>query len=260
MTPSGTISHVAPQEPPAPVFKRIVVKISGEMLGGRDAGGGLKTFQRVAEEIEQVRALGVEVGVVVGGGNIFRGIDSARKNVDRVVADQVGMIGTMVNALLLQNMLEQRHIPTRVMTAIDMQDVAEPYIRRRAITHLESKRVVIFACGTGNPFFTTDTAAALRASEVGADVLLKGTKVDGVYSSDPVKDAKARFYPRVTFSEVLAKNLRVMDATAISLCRDNHLTIIVFNLHQPGNLKRIVLGEHIGTFVTDDETDENRKR
>jgi uridylate kinase len=234
-------------------YKRIVVKMSGEMLGDKSTNLSLAMYKRVAEEIEQVLDLGVEVGIVVGGGNIFRGTEAAKININRVVADQVGMIGTMINALLLQNVLEQRGVPTRVMTAIDMQDVAEPYIRRRATTHLSHKQVVIFACGTGNPFFTTDTAAALRASEVEAEVLIKGTKVDGVYSSDPERNDDAVFYPEVSFSEVLAKNLRVMDATAISLCRDNNLNIIVFNLYTPGNLKRVVMGERLGTLVRNDD-------
>src|SRR6185503_20125773 len=204
----------------------------------------------LAEQVREVRALGIQIAMVVGGGNIFRGqVESKRFGLDRSVADYMGMLATVLNGLALQNALEQINVPTRVMTALPIQAVAEPYIRRRALRHLEKERIVIFVAGTGNPYFTTDTAAALRAKEIDADVILKATKVDGIYSADPVKDKNAKRYKDVKYIDVLKKDLRVMDSTAISLCRDNDLPIVVFNLLQRGNIKRVVLGEKIGTTV-----------
>lgn len=203
----------------------------------------------ISEEIREVHALGVEIAVVIGGGNIFRGISGASRGMDRATADYIGMLATVMNALALQQALEKHEIPTRVLSAIDMKEVAEPFIRRRAIRHLEKGRIVIFAAGTGLPFFTTDTTAALRAVEIGAEVLMKATKVDGVYDSDPEKDPAAEKFDHISFSEVLRKNLRVMDATAISLARDQDTRIVVFNLRQKGNIKRVVLGKPVGTVV-----------
>lgn len=203
----------------------------------------------ISEEIREVHALGVEIAVVIGGGNIFRGISGASRGMDRATADYIGMLATVMNALALQQALEKHEIPTRVLSAIDMKEVAEPFIRRRAIRHLEKGRIVIFAAGTGLPFFTTDTTAALRAVEIGAEVLMKATKVDGVYDSDPEKDPAAEKFDHISFSEVLRKNLRVMDATAISLARDQDTRIVIFNLRQKGNIKRVVLGKPVGTVV-----------
>jgi uridylate kinase len=241
---------------PQPIYKRILLKLSGEALAGTQ-GYGIEpaVLDRVVEEVRSILELDVEVAIVIGGGNIFRGLEAAASGMDRASADYMGMLATVLNGLALQNALEKAGLLTRVQSAIDMPAVAEPYIRRRAIRHLEKGRVVIFAAGTGNPFFTTDTAAALRAAEIGAEIILKATKVDGIYSSDPVLDPQAVRLPRVTYIEVLNRGLRVMDTTAISLCMDNKLPIGVFNLNTPGNLRRIVVGEPgVASFVGAFET------
>ena len=234
-----------------PVYKRVLLKISGEaLLGSQEHGIDAEICASLALQIKEVHDLGVEVALVVGGGNIFRGhVESKRFGLDRSVADYMGMIATVLNGLALQNAIEQVSLPTRVMTAIHMSAIADPYIRRRALRHLEKRRVVIFVAGTGNPYFTTDTAAALRAKEINADVILKATKVDGVYSADPMKDKTAKKFKKIRYIDALKKNLKVMDATAISLCMDNDLPIVVFNLLESGNIKRVVLGEKIGTIV-----------
>ena len=234
-----------------PVYKRILLKLSGEaMLGGQSHGIDAEVCAAFAAQIKEVRALGVQVALVVGGGNFFRGqIESKRFGLDQSVADYMGMLATVLNGLALQNALEQSGVPTRVMTAIEMAAVAEPYIRRRAIRHLEKNRVVIFVAGTGNPYFTTDTAAALRAKELDSDVILKATKVDGVYTSDPLKNKSAKKFSTIKFIDALKKNLKVMDATAISMCMEYEMPIVVFNLLKPGNIKKVVLGEKIGTIV-----------
>ncbi len=233
------------------VYKRVVLKLSGEALQGReDHGIDARVLNSLASQIAEIRRLGVEVALVLGGGNIFRG-SSGTKNfkIERVVGDYMGMLATIINGLAFQDALERQGVPTRLMTAIEMHQIAEPYIRRRAMRHLENGRVTIFVAGTGNPYFTTDTAAALRAMEIGADAIFKATKVDGVYSADPLKDKKARKFSRLTHLDVLKKGLKVMDATAVSLCMDNHLPIVVFDLTRPGNIKKIILGEDIGTIV-----------
>jgi uridylate kinase len=234
-----------------PAYKRVLLKLSGEALLGRLTHGiDAEMCASLASEIKEVHEAGVQMALVVGGGNIFRGqVESKRFGLDRSVADYMGMLATVMNGLALQNALEQIGVQTRVMTAIQMHAVAEPYILRRAIRHLEKRRVVIFVAGTGNPYFTTDTAAALRATEIGCNVILKATKVDGVYSSDPVKDKNAKKFKTLKFIEVLKKNLKVMDATAISMCMDNGLPIIVFDLLQKGNIKKAIYGEPIGTIV-----------
>ncbi|HOV85764.1 MAG TPA: UMP kinase [Syntrophobacteraceae bacterium] len=233
-----------------PRYTRILLKLSGEALMGSGSYGiDPQVLTVIAEEVQEVRELGVEVALVVGGGNIFRGMSGAAQGMDRSTADYIGMLATVMNALALQQALEKHGMPTRVLTAIDMKEVAEPYIRRRAIRHLEKGRVVIFAAGTGLPFFTTDTTAALRAVEIGAQVLMKATKVDGVYNDDPEKDPMAVKYNQVSYMEVLRKNLRVMDATAISLAKDQNMRIVVFSLKQRGNIKKVILGEPIGTVV-----------
>jgi uridylate kinase len=233
-----------------PRYKRILLKISGEILAG-DADYGIDppVIQQIAREIKELRNLGVEVAIVIGGGNIFRGMAASSRGMDRASADYMGMLATVLNGLALQDALEKIGVYTRVQTAIEMREVAEPYIRRRAIRHLEKGRVVIFAAGTGNPFFTTDTTASLRAMEIGADVILKATKVDGIYEADPMIDKKARKFEELTYFDVLKKQLKVMDATAISLCMDHGIPIIVFNLKKKGNIKRTVLGEKVGTRV-----------
>jgi uridylate kinase len=233
-----------------PVFKRVVLKISGEALQGR-LGYGIDygTLGSIARQIKDVKSLGVQIAVVIGGGNIFRGVSSADKSIERVNADYMGMLATVINGLALQGALEKIGVFTRVQTAIQMQQLAEPYIRRRAIRHLEKGRAVVFVGGTGSPYFTTDTTAALRAIEIGADVILKATKVDGVYSADPLKNKNAKRYDSLRYIDVLKKGLKVMDATATSLCMDNKLPIIVFNLTKEGNIKRVILGEKIGTIV-----------
>ena len=234
-----------------PVYRRIVLKLSGEALAGTQGYGiDPPVLDRVGAEVRDVTELGVQVAIVIGGGNIFRGIAASAGGMDRATADYMGMLATIINALALQDSLEKAGLQTRVLSAIEMRAVAEPYIRRRAIRHLEKGRVVIFAAGTGNPFFTTDTAGALRAVEIGADAIVKATKVDGIYSADPKKDPMARRIEKVTYIEVLNQGLGVMDTTAISLCMDNKLPIIVFDLTQAGNIKRLVLGEPVGSIVS----------
>jgi uridylate kinase len=233
-----------------PVYRRILLKLSGEALAG-DEGYGIdsKVLDFISGEIKEIHQLSIQIAVVIGGGNIFRGIEGAAKGMERSSADYMGMLATVLNALSLQFALEKLGVMTRVQTAIEMKELAEPYIRRRAIRHLEKGRIVIFAAGTGNPFFTTDTAAALRAMEVGADVILKATKVDGVYTADPVLYPDAKRFKNLSHLEVLQKQLKVMDSTAVSLCMDNNLPIIIFNLKEKGNMQRILLGEDIGTIV-----------
>jgi len=237
-----------------PLYRRVVLKLSGEALQGSCTHGiDHSTLNSIARQIKEIREIGIEVAIVLGGGNIFRGLENTENKgleMERAVADYMGMLATVINGLALQDALEKLGLPTRVMTAIEMQKIAEPYIRRRAIRHLEKGRIVIFVAGTGNPYFTTDTAAALRAMEINADVILKATKVDGIYSSDPLKDKKARKFKRLKYIDILKKGLKVMDATAVSLCMDNHLPIVVFNLNKPGNIKRVILGENIGTIVS----------
>jgi uridylate kinase len=231
-------------------YKRILLKISGEVLSGEENFGiDSEVMLQIAREIREVKNLGVEMAVVIGGGNIFRGIAASSEGMDRASADYMGMLATVLNALALQDALEKLGVDTRVQTAIEMRQIAEPYIRRKAIRHLEKNRLVIFAAGTGNPYFTTDTTASLRAMEIGADVILKGTKVEGVYDSDPMVDRRAKRYEELTYLDVLKKQLRVMDATAISLCMGHHIPIVVFNLKKKGNIKRVVLGENVGTRV-----------
>ena len=239
---------------PAPRFKRILLKLSGEALMG-ETGFGIEpaVLEQIASEIGEVRSHGTEIAIVIGGGNIFRGLAASAHGMDRASADYMGMLATVMNSLALQDALERREIVTRVMSAIAMQELCEPYIRRRAMRHLEKGRVVIFAAGTGNPYFTTDTAASLRAMEIHAEVLLKATKVDGIYDKDPVKHTDAKRFHRLTYLEVLQRNLKVMDSTATALCRDNKLAIVVFDLHTRGNISRVVAGESIGTLVTDEE-------
>jgi len=237
----------------SPAYKRILLKLSGEALMG-DAGFGIDAgvASRIADEIKEVHGLGVEVAIVMGGGNIFRGLSARARKMDRVAADHMGMLATVINSLAIQDALEQIGVVTRVMSAIEMRAVAEPYFRRRAIRHLEKGRVILLAAGTGNPYFTTDSAAALRAMEVKAEVLLKATRVDGVYSADPRTEPNAKKIHRIKYLEVLEQGLKVMDTTAISLCMDNRLPIIVFNLTARGNIKRVVMGEQIGSIVSDE--------
>ncbi len=231
-------------------YQRILLKLSGELLAG-GAGHGIQdeVLAGLADEIREVHDMGVQVGIVLGGGNIFRGVAASTRGMDRVAADHMGMLATVINSLALQHALEKRGLYTRVMSAIKMDQVAEPFIRRRAVRHLEKGRVVVFAAGTGNPYFTTDTAAVLRAVEVGAEVILKGTKVDGIYSGDPVKDPSAEFFPSVRYMDILSRGLKVMDSTAISLCMDNKLPLVVFNVGVAGNLVKIMRGEAVGTRV-----------
>ena len=237
----------------SPFYKKILLKLSGEaLMGDQEFGISSDVITSYAKQIKEIVDLGVEVSIVIGGGNIFRGLSGAAQGVDRVTGDHMGMLATVINSLALQNSIEKLGVPTRVQTAIEMPKVAEPFIKRRAQRHLEKGRVVIFGAGTGNPYFTTDTAAALRAIEMGTDVVIKATKVDGIYDKDPVKFADAKKYEKVTYNEVLAKDLKVMDATAISLCRENKLPIIVFNSLIEGNLKRVIMGENIGTTVVAD--------
>jgi len=233
------------------MYKRIVLKLSGEALAGVH-GFGLDAAKvaEITSELAEIHALGVEVGVVVGGGNIFRGISSQAREMDRVSADSMGMLATVINAIALQDALEKQGVQCRVMTAVFMNQVAEPYIRRRAVRHLEKGRVVIFAAGTGNPFFSTDTAASLRAMEIKADVLLKGTKVEGVYNADPIIVKDAVKYDEITYMEIIKQGLKVMDTTAVSLCKDNNMPMIIFNMNQAGNIRSVVLGEKVGTLVT----------
>jgi uridylate kinase len=238
----------APSQKPA--FKRVLLKISGEALQGPEGYGiSPDVLGQIASEIVDVTRLGVEMALVVGGGNIFRGVSSSARGMDRATADYMGMLATVMNAVALQDSLETRGVTTRVQSAIAMSELCEPYIRRRAVRHLEKGRLVIFAAGTGNPYFTTDTAAALRAMEMNAHVLLKATKVDGIYDKDPNKHKDAKLYQRVSYTECLQKDLKVMDMTAFALCRDNKLPIVVFDLHVPGNIQRVVCGENVGTRV-----------
>lgn len=237
---------------PSPKYKRIVLKVSGEALrevGSRD-NISPQIVAEIARQIQEIHSLGVQVAVVIGGGNIWRGLSASHRGMERTTADYMGMLATVINGMALQSTLEQIGVPTRVQTAIEMQDVAEPFIRRRAMRHLELGRVVIFVAGTGSPFFSTDTTAALRASEIGAEVILKATKVDGIYTADPTKDSTAIKFDKITYTEALTRRLAVMDSTAFSLCMDNRIPIIVFDMHRSDNVKRIVMGETVGTLVT----------
>jgi len=232
-------------------FKRVLLKLSGEALAaGQGFGVDAARIHQIGAELQDVHALGVEIAIVVGGGNFFRGVAEQARDMDRVAADHMGMLATVINALALQDALEKRDVFTRVMTAIEMNQVAEPFIRRRAIRHLEKGRIVIFAAGTGSPYFSTDTAASLRAMEIKAEAILKATKVDGVYNADPVLVKDAKMFDRISYMDVLQQGLKVMDSTAISLCKDNNLPIVVFNLNRPGNIRRVVTGEKIGSLVT----------
>jgi uridylate kinase len=234
----------------APAFSRVLLKLSGEaLMGDQTFGISPQTTTQIAREIGEVQQLGVQMAIVIGGGNLFRGLAASARGMDRATADYMGMLATIINALALQDALEQLNITTRVATAIEMRAVAEPFIRRRALRHLDKGRVIIFAAGTGNPYFTTDTAAALRAMEMRAEVILKGTKVDGIYTADPMLDTTAQRYDTIPYLEVIDRGLKVMDSTAITLCMDNKLPIIVFNLQRPGNLRRVIMGEPVGTRV-----------
>ncbi|HXG38831.1 MAG TPA: UMP kinase [Bacteroidota bacterium] len=233
-------------------YKRILLKLSGEsLMGDQEYGIDSKVLTQYAEEIKSVKELGVQVGIVIGGGNIYRGIENSSDGIDKVTGDHMGMLATVINALALQSALEHRGLYTRCLTAINMEKIAEPFIRRRAIRHLEKGRIVIFAAGTGNPYFTTDTAAALRAIEIEADAILKGTRVDGIYDSDPEVNKSALLMPEITYTDVLRKNLRFMDLTAVTLSKENKLPIIIFNMRKPGNLKRVVMGESVGSRVVE---------
>lgn len=232
-------------------FKRILLKLSGEaLMGEKSFGIDQRVVEYIADELKGISDMGVQVAIVIGGGNIFRGLEASAEGMERTAADYMGMLATVLNALALQNALEVHGMPTRVQSAIEMKELAEPYIRRRAVRHLEKGRFIIFAAGTGNPYFTTDTAAALRAVEIGADAILKATKVDGVYSSDPVKDPAAKKYSKIAYMDVLKKGLKVMDSTATSLCMDNNLPIMVFSLMKKGNIRKVLEGKKIGTLVT----------
>ncbi len=239
------------EEPRAPAYGRVLLKLSGEALAG-DRGFGIEpaVVDRLTDEIQSVAQMGIALGVVIGGGNIVRGAMASKKGMDRVQADYMGMLATIINALAVQDLLEHKGVETRVMTAIRMEELAEPYIRRRAMRHMEKKRVVLFAGGTGNPYFSTDTAAVLRAIEMESDVVIKATKVEGVYSADPMKDPGASFIPRITFQEVVQRELAVMDAPAVSLCKDNGLPIIVLSLERSGAVAAAIRGEHVGTLVS----------
>jgi uridylate kinase len=239
-------------EEPKPAYRRILLKLSGEaLMGDKPFGLDEAVVADIADQLGEVHALGVQMAIVVGGGNIIRGLAASHRGIDRVTGDHMGMLATVINALALQDALEKRGVSTRVQTAIDIREIAEPYIRRRAIRHFEKGRAVIFGAGTGNPFFTTDSAAALRAAEIHAEILLKATKVDGLYSADPKTDPEARLLPEVTYQEVLEKNLQVMDAAAISLCRENKIPIAIFDLGVGGNIRRVICGERIGSVVRD---------
>jgi uridylate kinase len=234
-----------------PAYQRVLLKLSGEaLMGEQQFGIDPAVATQIAKDIHEIQSLGVQTAVVIGGGNLFRGLAASAKGMDRATADYMGMLATVINALALQDALEHNGVPTRVASAIEMRAVAEPFIRRRAVRHLEKGRVVVFAAGTGNPYFTTDTAAALRAMEMKADVIMKGTKVDGIYTADPMLDKTATKFDRISYLQVIDKGLRVMDSTAITLCMDNRLPIIIFNLRTPGNLRRTVMGEEIGSLVT----------
>ena len=233
-----------------PAYQRVLLKLSGEaLMGEQQFGIDPAVVTQIAKDIHEIQSLGVQTAVVIGGGNLFRGLAASAKGMDRATADYMGMLATVINALALQDGLEHNGVPTRVASAIEMRAVAEPFIRRRAVRHLEKGRVVVFAAGTGNPYFTTDTAAALRAMEMKADVILKGTKVDGIYTADPMTDSTATKYDDISYQQVQERGLKVMDATAISLCMDNKLPIVVFNLRTPGNLRRVIMGEAVGTTV-----------
>ncbi|MBL7776833.1 MAG: UMP kinase [Chitinophagales bacterium] len=233
-------------------YKRVLLKLSGEsLMGSKQFGIDADMVMQYAEEIKAASDAGVQVAVVIGGGNIFRGIQATANGIDRVQGDYMGMLATVINSMALQSGLEKLGVNTRLLTAIEMKEIAEPFIKRRAVRHLEKGRVVIFGAGTGNPYFTTDTAAALRATEIECNVILKGTRVDGIYDADPEKNADAKRYDKVTFTEVLAKKLNVMDLTAFTLCQENHLPIIVFDMNKKGNLKKVLSGDPIGTVVTD---------
>jgi uridylate kinase len=235
----------------SPIYKRVLLKLSGEaLMGEQQFGVDPAVATRIARDVGDIQGLGVQTAIVIGGGNIFRGLAASARGMDRATADYMGMLATVINALALQDALEQNNVVTRVVTAIEMRAVAEPFIRRRAIRHLEKGRVVIFAAGTGNPYFTTDTAAALRAMEIKAEVILKGTKVDGIYTADPMLDPQATKYQSISYLQVLERQLKVMDSTAISLCMDNKLPIVVFNLRTAGNIRKVVLGDPIGTTVS----------
>ncbi len=255
LPPAGGAPAAPGRHPLAPgvKYRRILLKLSGEALAG-EKGGGIDpaTLAQIADELIDVHSLGVEMALVIGGGNIFRGVAASTAGMDRASADYMGMLATLINALALQDALESRGAKTRVLSALEVQKVAEPYIRRRAIRHLEKGRLVIFGAGTGNPFFTTDTAASLRAMEIGADIVMKATRVDGVYDKDPHKFKDARMFRRLSYLDVLTRKLAVMDSTAISLCHDNKLPILVFNMTRPGNVRRVVLGEPLGTLVVED--------
>jgi uridylate kinase len=237
--------------PSAPAYKRILLKLSGEaLMGGESYGIDPAVATQIAKDIADIQSLGVETAIVIGGGNIFRGLAASARGMDRATADYMGMLATVINALALQDALEQQGVVTRVVSSIEMRAVAEPFIRRRAIRHLEKGRVVVFGGGTGNPYFSTDTAAALRAMEIKADVILKATKVDGIYTADPMLDSSATRFDHISYLQVLEQGLKVMDATAISLCMDNRLPIVVFNLRTPGNIRRAIAGEPVGSLVT----------
>lgn len=232
-------------------FKRVLLKLSGEALqGSKGFGVDPAIASSIASQIKDVRKLGTQLAIVIGGGNFFRGVPAAEQGIDRATGDYIGMMATLMNSLILCDALEKKGVPTRVQTAIRVDALCEPYIRRRAIRHLEKDRVVVFAAGTGNPFFTTDTAAALRATEINADVILKATKVDGIYNSDPMKNKKAKKFEKISYMDVLKKRLKVMDSTAISLCMDNNLPIVVFNMNKTGNIARVLKGDPIGTWVS----------
>lgn len=233
-----------------PAYKRILLKLSGEALAGKQ-GTGINTavIKQIAQDVAEAYRAGVQIGLVIGGGNIFRGVAASAEGMDRASSDYMGMLATVINALALQDALEKEDVPTRVQTAIEMAEIAEPYIRRKAIRHLEKGRIVIFGAGTGNPYFTTDTAASLRAMEIGAEVIMKATKVDGIYDKDPTKNADAVKFDNISYIEVLNRGLQVMDSTAISLCMDNKLPILTFDMNNPGNVLRAVMGERIGTLV-----------
>ena len=238
-------------EPLKPVYKKILLKISGEALMGDDRYGiNTRALEAIAGQIKQVKDLGVQIALVIGGGNIFRGLHASERGMDRVTADNMGMLATVINSLAMMGTLEKLGIYTRVMSAVHMEAFAEPYIRRRAFRHMEKGRLVILAAGTGNPFFSTDTAASLRAMELGVDIMIKATRVDGVYSADPEKDSRAEFYPRLTYMDLLTRELRVMDATAVSLLKDNRIPVLVVNMNKPGNLVKAVCGAEIGTLIS----------
>jgi uridylate kinase len=248
MTESVPAVSETPSETPA--YGRVLLKLSGEaLMGSQSFGIDEKIVAAIADEIRDIHSLGVQISVVVGGGNIIRGLAASHRGIDRVTGDYMGMLATVINALALQDAMEKRGVPTRVQTAIDIREVAEPFIRRRALRHLEKGRAVIFAAGTGNPYFTTDSAAALRANEIHAEILLKATKVDGLYTADPEKDPTAVLLPEVTYLEVLEKDLKVMDTAAISLCRDNGIPIAIFNMMTAGNIRRVICGEKVGSIV-----------